>query len=302
MDFIMSEEGKGTLYTMSFTPRKTIHTTVAFVFILLLLSACNSTSAPVASTKPAAVKNVALNAGAVLQHSPAGSAQLAWDPTSHALTVNITLLGLAPNSKHPAHIHAGTCAKEGNMLYPLQDVVANDTGIGTSVSTISNVTGGIPATGWYLNVHNGPAMTSDQQAMPISCGDIANSNPKMTMAQNIHIPLAASASPGQAAHGSAQLKLANGTLTVMLSLEGLVPSTVHAADVHDGGCGNQGKVLYTLKPIVADKTGKASTTTVISGVTTVPDAGWYVNVHQTTDLTTQTGSDPILCGDVLTGR
>jgi CHRD domain len=286
---------------MSFTPRKTFHVTVAFVFSVLLLSACNSTSTPVASTQPA-LKNLTLNAGAVLQHSPAGSSQLAWDPTKHALTVNITLLGLAPNSKHPAHIHAGTCAKMGNVIYPLQDVVANEEGIGTSISTISNVTDGIPATGWSINVHNGPAMASDQQSMPISCGNIVNPDPKTTVAQNVHIPLAATASPGQAARGSAQLKLANGTLTVMLSLEGLEPNTVHAADVHDGGCGNQGKVLYTLKPILADKTGKGSATTVISGVTTVPDAGWYVNVHQTTDLTTQTGSDPILCGDVLTGR
>ena len=286
---------------MSLTSRKTIHTTVAFVFAVLLLSACNSTSTPVASTRPA-VRNVALNAGAVLQHSPAGSAQLAWDPTSHALTVNITLLGLAPKSKHPAHIHTGTCAKVGNAIYPLKDVVANDAGIGTSISTINNVTDGIPATGWSINVHNGPGMMTDQQSMPISCGDIANPDPKTTVAQNVHIPLATTASPGQAAHGSAQLKMANGTLTVVLSLEGLAPRTVHAADVHDGGCGNQGKVLYTLKPIVADKTGKGSTTTVISGVTTVPEDGWYVNVHQTTDLTTQTGSDPILCGDVLTGR
>ncbi len=286
---------------MSLTSHKTIHTTVAFAFAVLLLSACNSNSTPVASTQPAA-KSAALNAGAVLQHSPAGSAQLAWDPTSHALIVNITLLGLAPNSKHPAHIHAGTCSKEGNTIYSLKDVMANDAGIGTSISTISNVTDGIPATGWSINVHNGPAMMSDQQSMPISCGDIANPDPKTTAAQNIHIPLATTTSPGQAAHGSAQLKLANGTLTVMLSLEGLAPRTVHAADVHDGGCGNQGKVLYTLKPIVADKTGKGSTTTVFSGVTSVPEDGWYVNVHQTTDLTTQTGSDPILCGDVLTGR
>ncbi len=287
---------------MSFTPRKTILTTIAFVSSVLLLAACNSNSAPAASIRPTAVKNVALNAGAVLQHSPAGSAQLAWDPASHALTVNITLLGLAPKSKHPAHIHAGTCAKEGGVVYSLQDIVANEAGIGTSTSTISNVTRGIPETGWYINVHNGPAMSSDLQSMPISCGNIVTPNLKATSAQNIHIPMAAAVSPSQAASGNAQLKLANRTLTVMLSLQGLAPNTVHAANLYNGGCGNQGKVLYTLKPIVADKTGKGSATTVIAGVSSVPDAGWYVNVHQTTNLTTQTGSDPIVCGDVLTGH
>lgn len=287
---------------MSFTPRKTILTTIALVSGILLLAACNSNSPSTASTQPSAVKNVALNAGAVLQHSPAGSAQLAWDPTSRALTVNITLLGLVPMSKHPAHIHAGTCTKQGGVLYSLQNVVANEAGIGTSTSTINNVTGGIPETGWYINVHNGPAMTSALQSMPISCGNITTPNLKATSVQNIHIPMAASAAPGQAASGNAQLKLARGTLTVVLSLQGLVPHTVHSTDLYNGGCGNQGKMLYTLKSIVADKTGKGSATTVIAGVSSVPDAGWYVNVHQTTNLATQTGSDPIACGDVLTGH
>ena len=205
-------------------------------------------------------------------------------------------------SKHPAHIHAGTCAKEGGIVYSLQDVVANEAGIGTSTSTINNVSGGIPETGWSINVHNGPAMASDLQSMPISCGNIVTPDLKATSAQNIHISMTTSASLNQAASGNAQLKLANGTLTVTLSLQGLAPKTVHAVDLYNGGCGNQGKLLYALKPIVADKTGKGKSTTVINGVSSVPDAGWYVNVHQTTDLATQTGSDPIACGDVLTGR
>ena len=286
---------------MSFTSRKTIHSAIALVFTTLVLAACGSNSTPAVTQNPG-VKNVSMNAGAVLQHSPAGSAQLTWNPTNHALTVAITLLGLASNSKHPAHIHAGSCTKGGSPIYPLQDVVANEAGVGTSTSTINNVEGGIPESGWFINVHNGPAMDSDLQSAVISCGNIVNPNPKTGSAQNIHVPLATSTSPDQAAIGNAQLKLASGTLTVTLSLQGLEPRTVHAAEVHSGGCGSQGKVLYTLKPIVADKTGKASAITVITGVSSVPDLGWYISVHQTTDLTTQAGSDPIACGDVLTGR
>ena len=285
---------------MSFTSRKPIHTGIALVFSVLLLAACGSNSTPATTTK-LAVKNVTLNAGAILQHSPAGSAQLAWNPTNRSLTVDITLLGLAPSSNHPAHIHTGSCTKEGSVLYPLHDVVANQEGIGTSISTINDVSEGIPATGWYINIHNGPTMTSDQQSMPISCGNIINPDQKATSAQNLHIPLLTSASPNQATTGDAQLKLASGTLTVMLSLQGLMPGTAHAAEVHAGGCGNQGKVLYTLKPIVADKTGKGSTTTVITGVSSAPDS-WYLAAHLTTDLTTQTGNDLIACGDILTGR
>ncbi len=286
---------------MSFTSRKTVHTTIVLVFCILLLAACGANSTPAATTQQVA-KNVTLSAGAVLQHSPAGSVQLAWNPTSHVLTVNITLLGLAPNSKHPAHIHSGSCTKEGGVVYSLHDIVANEEGAGTSTSMINAVTEGIPATGWYLNVHNGPGMTSDQQSMSISCGNIANPNQKATSAQNLHIPLVTAASPDQAATGNAQLNLASGVLTIKLALQGLAANTAHAADVHEGGCGSQGKVLYTLKPILADKAGKGSATTVITGVSSVPEAGWYLTVHRTTNLATQTDSDPIACGDVLTGR
>jgi hypothetical protein len=286
---------------MSFTSCKTMHTTIALVFCVLLLAACGTNSSAADQTQ-SVVKNVTLSAGAVLQHSPAGSAQLVWASTNHTLTVNITLLGLAPNSKHPAHIHSGSCSKEGGDIYPLHDVMATDEGVGTSTTTINDVAGGIPATGWYINVHNGPTMASGQQMMSITCGTIANPNQKSTGAQNLHVPLMTAAALDQTAGGNAQLKLANGTLTVMLSLQGLAPGTTHAADVHEGGCGNQGKVLYTLKPIIADKAGKGSATTVITGVTAVPEAGWYLIVHRTTDLSTQTNSDPIACGDVLTGR
>lgn len=286
---------------MAFTSRKTILATVAFAFCLLL-TACGSDSTPATTTTGQVQKNVTLNAGAILQHSPAGSAQLSWNPTSHALTVTITLLGLAPDSKHPAHIHSGNCAKEGTDVYSLHDVVATSEGAGASTTTINGVAEGIPATGWYINVHNGPMMASDQQAMAIACGNITNPDPKTTVVQNIHLPLVAATAPDQSAGGSAQLKLANGTLTISLALKGLAPDSSHAVDVHTGGCGNQGKVLYTLKPVMADKTGNANATTVIPGVSSVPEDGWYLLVHRTTNLATQTDSDPIACGDVIAGR
>jgi hypothetical protein len=74
---------------------------------------------------------------------------------------------------------------------------------------------------------------------------------------------------------------------------------VHAAHIHSGSCGNAGKPLYDLKPIVADSAGKGSSTTVISGVSSLPAIGWYISVHLTTDMTTQTSDDSIACGDVL---
>ncbi|MGH2481590.1 MAG: hypothetical protein ACRDHW_18205 [Ktedonobacteraceae bacterium] len=43
-------------------------------------------------------------------------------------------------------------------------------------------------------------------------------------------------------------------------------------------------------------------TTTIQNVTGIPSTGWYVNVHRGTDLSTQTGFDPIACGDVTLSR
>jgi hypothetical protein len=50
--------------------------------------------------------------------------------------------------------------------------------------------------------------------------------------------------------------------------------------------------------VVADASGKSISTTTIKNVSSIPGKGWYVNVHYSTNLTTQTGFDPIACGDV----
>jgi len=36
----------------------------------------------------------------------------------------------------------------------------------------------------------------------------------------------------------------------------------------------------------------------VPGVSSIPSGQWYVNVHGSTDLNTQTGFDPIACGNV----
>src|SRR5450755_108133 len=284
---------------MSFITSKTVRTILLALFAVGLLTACGSDNTTSNTASSSATKNSATTASVMLKHSPAGTADLAWDPATHALTVNILLLGLVPDSKHPAHIHAGSCAKAGNVVYPLQDVIADETGSGSSTSVIKDVTDGIPATGWYINVHNGPGLSPETQFLPISCGNIANPKATTKSAQRIQILLGITPSPNQAASGGAQLTLSGGKLTVALSLQGLVPGSVHAAHIHSGSCGNAGKPLYDLKPIVANSGGKGSATTVISSVSSLPAIGWYISVHLTTDMTTQASDDSIACGDVL---
>lgn len=285
---------------------------VALVFMIvpLLLAACggsSGTSTGSSSSTPtttnATPTSTAMTAKASLMHVPTGTATLNWDPTSKTLTVNVTLTGLAPNSIHPEHIHTGSCANQGGVLHPLAMLNADAHGNATATTTIPNVTGGIPASGWYVNVHNGPALSPADQFLPIVCGDVSNSNTSTSAAQSVQVTLnsAPSASAGQAAMGTAELTLNGSTLTVKVTVSGLAPNSSHANHIHLGSCTMQGKVLYPLTTLVADASGNATATTMINNVSSIPSSGWYVNVHNSTALTTQTGFDPIACGDVTIG-
>jgi plastocyanin len=87
------------------------------------------------------------------------------------LQVQVQVSGLAPNSVHPEHIHAGTCAAGGPITIPLNDLTAGPDGKASSTTIISGPPWfTIPNRGWFINVHRGPTM-SDGEATPISCGD-----------------------------------------------------------------------------------------------------------------------------------
>jgi hypothetical protein len=221
---------------------------------------------------------------------------------NETLKVRVSLSGLAPNSTHPEHIHAGTCQSDGSVIYALAPVKANSLGVGTAETTITGVKDGIPASGWYINVHNGPNLSPAIQEMAIACGNITNANTSTKSNQTAHIALDATKASGQSASGTARLSLANNKLTVKINVSGLEPNSKHIAHIHKGSCDSQGAVLYTLTPVVADASGHGTSTTVVDNVTSIPAIGWYVNVHEAatmSDLNTQTGFDPLACGDVV---
>lgn len=237
-----------------------------------------------------------VTAVANLQHTPTGTAKLYLSPDGHALTVTILLIGLAPNSVHPAHIHGGVCTNDGAILYPLNNVLADAKGQASSTTIISSKASlSIPATGWYINVHNGPTLNTPMQASPIACGNISNQNGS----RSVLLFLGSTSSPNQNATGYTSLKVENGKLNVTISVEGLVPGSLHAAHIHAGNCFYTQGVLYNLSPLKADAKGNVSKTETFSGVSSIPASGWDINVHLSTDLSTQTGYDPILCGDVV---
>lgn len=107
-----------------------------------------------------------------------GHAELTYDPATQKLTVSLQVNDLAPGSAHAAHIHAGSCSTQGAVLYPLPDLVANANGTASETTTIS-VTSPPPASGWYVNVHDGTMnniLQADGQPgplfQPLVCGNV----------------------------------------------------------------------------------------------------------------------------------
>jgi hypothetical protein len=250
----------------------------------------------VAALAGAAAPTSAYAAFTSLRKAPTGSVQLTWSPTTHHLTVSLWMTGLAPSSRHPAHIHSGSCAKTGGVLYMLPTVFANSAGNASYTTTLSNVRNGIPRSGWSINVHNGPNLSPATQYQPIACGNIFNATTSTRVTQHASVYLGAASDANQHAWGNTSMWISGNSLVVRVQLGGLAPNSAHAAHIHKGSCARQGAVVYMLRNVVANASGYANVTTVIKGVHSIPRSGWYVNIHRSTNISTQTGFDPIACG------
>ena len=91
--------------------------------------------------------------------TPDGQATIAYDPGAQTLTVTVNASGLTPGN-HAAHIHLGSCASQGAVQYMMMDLVANSQGnIVDETRVITGVTAPVPASGWYLNIHQGDSNT-----------------------------------------------------------------------------------------------------------------------------------------------
>lgn len=275
---------------------------VAFcVVCVVVLSACGGNSPTASTHKKNSLGAGIVAANAALRHNPFGTAILSWDHATRVLFVRVSLSGLLPMSVHPAHIQEGTCRTSGKLLYPLNVIHADATGNGSSVTRI-NDSNGIPLTGWTIDIHNGPGLAPATQLLPISCGEITNSRASLGGTQLVRATLGTSFFPNQQASGVAQFELAYGNLSVMVSMTGLLPGSTHMVQIFSGRCTSRGRMLYVLKPVVADGQGNGTTTTLIQHVNALPDHGWHVNVHLSADTATQVGGDIIACGDVIVSR
>ena len=87
--------------------------------------------------------------------TPRGRATIAYSSKLQTLTVTVSASGVTPGP-HAAHIHLGSCQRQGPVLYMLRDLVANRRGqIVRTVRVFRHVTSPVPASGWYLNIHQG---------------------------------------------------------------------------------------------------------------------------------------------------
>jgi hypothetical protein len=268
--------------------------------VAVLLAAC-STSQQATSGSNSVTTNVQVSADLV--HAPIGTANLIWNPDGNVLTVRIAVSGLAPNSTHPEHIHGGTCTSNpmGPIIYKLNPLIADAHGNATSVTNIDNVAKGIPASGWYVNIHNGPTLGTPLEARPIACGNVYNSNPSLASKQTVSLALAGTMDPDESVHGSAQIQMESNKVIVTIKVSGLAPNTTHMAHIHAGTCQLQGQVVYPLQPVVADAQGNATSTTVINNPQNFTGSRLYINIHEAATmngLTTQTGFNPIACGNI----
>jgi CHRD domain len=113
---------------------------------------------------------------------PAGSLQghatLVYDPAAQTISVTLTASGVSPGA-HAAHIHLGSCQSQGPVQYMLMDFTADGNGnINNETRVVTGVTTPLPASGWYLNLHQGDMdniLSNGQPTIlfrPLLCADI----------------------------------------------------------------------------------------------------------------------------------
>jgi Cu/Zn superoxide dismutase len=107
-----------------------------------------------------------------------GTATVVYDPAAQTLAVTVNASGLTPGA-HAAHIHLGSCASQGPVQYMLMDLTANSQGLVVNETrVVTGVTSPIPASGMYLNIHQGDSNTilaGGQPTIafrPLLCSDI----------------------------------------------------------------------------------------------------------------------------------
>jgi hypothetical protein len=107
------------------------------------------------TTRPHPLTSVEYSYTGVSYGTARGVATISYSSRRKTLTVTVSASGVTPGL-HAAHIHLGSCMSQGPVKYMLKDLLANSRGrIAHAVRVFTNVMTPIPASGWYLNIHQG---------------------------------------------------------------------------------------------------------------------------------------------------
>jgi Cu/Zn superoxide dismutase len=110
--------------------------------------------------------SVEVSASGTNYGTPQGHATITYNPGAQTITVTLTASGVTPGA-HAAHIHIGSCQSQGPVQYMLQDFTADGNGtINHQTRVVTGVTTPLPASGWYLNLHQGDMNTILSNGQP----------------------------------------------------------------------------------------------------------------------------------------
>jgi hypothetical protein len=147
----------------------------ALAVLLVVASACGSTgtgsspSPSPAATTPVTTPTPGLTFKLTGIKPTTGTITVTTQPGMFTVEVKIT--GLQPTSRHVSHVHVGSCANRGNIIYALNYVVADGEGIADTKTTLRAKYP--PTSGkWYVVVHVGPDMTTQANSTYLLCGNL----------------------------------------------------------------------------------------------------------------------------------
>jgi Cu/Zn superoxide dismutase len=139
---------------------------VAAVFALVGVACGGDDEEPAAettaaeTTAPEEAEPVTVDLAEQNASGESGTATLAEE--GGQLTVTVELSG-APADPQPAHIHSGTCAELGDVVYPLTNVEG-----GTSETSVAATLADVQGAEHAINVH----MSEADIGTYVACGDI----------------------------------------------------------------------------------------------------------------------------------
>jgi hypothetical protein len=150
---------------------------VALVALLILAPACGGTgSGSASSPSPSAAASASKTPTPGLTFKLNGIATTAKgtitvSSQSGSMTVELKVTGLLPTSRHVSHIHIGSCAARGKIIFALNPVIADGQGGADARTTLKAIYP--PASGhWYVVVHVGPDMSTTANSTYLLCGNI----------------------------------------------------------------------------------------------------------------------------------